>query len=40
MKISKMWNSTAARTPDMIKTVQELITADRRITLRMIGEIA
>jgi hypothetical protein len=39
MKISKMSTSTAVRTPDMIKTVQELITTDSRITLRMIEEV-
>jgi hypothetical protein len=30
--------STAVRTPDKIKTVRELISADRRMTLRMMEE--
>jgi C4-type Zn-finger protein len=42
VKILKMTNAVdhqrAVRTPDMIETVRELISTDRRMTLRMMEE--
>jgi hypothetical protein len=34
----KQWKPTAVRTTDMIETVRELISTDRRMILLMMGE--